>query len=182
MFKILTFFSIALLHLVTLGSDIVILPLFTNKNWVAGLNIPLQVKGIELTKNTPVHLEIVPGSLTENDCKVMRDPMIPQNFILRCLKEGSVSLRININPVTLENPKAQTSVLKFGPITISKLEGLKIPIEIPEPNKVDPDWLYGKSIWLANCSSCHTNEKSKMGASASDDTQHEKQKEDLQQL
>lgn len=142
-----------LVQLSAQAEGVVIVPLLNTSNWIAGLNIPFRVTGISLLSATPVLTEVVAGTIGVSDCKVMRDPFIPENFLLRCLKSGTVSLKLTINPATTENPYAQTTVLKYGPLTIQKLDGLKIP---DKSEGTDPDVIAGQQLFAAHCVECHT--------------------------
>ncbi len=147
-----------------LAAEVVIVPLFNTNNWVAGLNIPLRVTGISLPASTIVVAEVVAGTIDAKECKVMRDPYISENFILRCQKDGTISLKLTVNPATVGNPYAKSTVLNYGPLTIKKLEGLQIS---DEGGGTDPNVIAGQQLFAAHCVECHSK-SAKAGRSGND--------------
>ncbi|MBN8538368.1 MAG: hypothetical protein J0M15_15045 [Deltaproteobacteria bacterium] len=140
-----------------------IVSLLKSSNWIAGLNIPLRVSGIDFSAKPSVFAEVVPGTLSSRDCKVLRDPFIPENFLLRCLKEGSVSLRF-----TVSSASGSGMILNYGPLNIVKLDGLKTPDSSSGGGSDNPggggggnpDVLAGGQLFTTYCISCHTNKSS----------------------
>ncbi len=137
-------------HAFSQEADISIVPILELKNWVAGLNIPVQVKGVELPASTPVTAELEDGSISSNDCKVMRDPFLPNNFIIKCQKDGTINLKLTI----------PSKILRYGPMTIHKIEGLKPP---GEPAGTDPDISLGMGLFSSECIACHVSKELFLG-------------------
>jgi hypothetical protein len=151
------FYLIVLAQLFFLSSvasaGVYIMPLISEANQYAGLNIPIRISGVSLTPSTPLGLEIVPDQLGPGDCKVIRDPMIPNNLLLRCLREGTVRLRITFNPPTLKNPFPKSVVYNFGPLKLLKKENLKVADqESVWGGGSDSD---GALLYLQYCKGCH---------------------------
>ncbi len=131
-----------------------VIALFSKENWYAGLNIPLRVTGKDLSLGLPVKAELIDGSLSKSECKIMRDLYIGENFLLRCLREGSISVKLTLNPATTTNPYPQSEVLLFGPLIIKKMNGLKFS-NLPSVGAQTGGSSVGSMLFNSYCMSCH---------------------------
>lgn len=148
-----------------LAETITIKPLLPSGNWIAGLNVPLQILGIPSSSDFRIKTELQSGTIDASQCQIMRDPFLPQNFLLRCLKPGTISLKITLNYATIQDPYAQETVMNYGPMTINKLDGLKIPDDSTN-NGSDPTIAQGMALYGTYCISCHSIASSKKDRTA----------------
>lgn len=141
------------------GESVAVVPIFTTGNWIAGLNIPLRISGADIKASTPIAVEFVSGTIPSDQCKVMRDKFIPQNILLRCLKDGTISLKLQI--LTLDEVgQKKVLVVNYGPLIINRLDGLKI--QDPGGGGTDPS-VFGEQLYKAHCIGCHPEKAEKAG-------------------
>lgn len=153
MIKSYLFIALAIWLFALPGKSASVMALLNSSHWVAGLNIPFNLDSPELgpiTQDTEVVAEVIAGSLTKNDCLILRDLYLPQNFLLKCSKPGTLSLRFTINPPKMYDPYRKSAVINYGPLTIQGLQGLKT-----QDTPIDPDYLIGKNLYNSNCGTCH---------------------------
>jgi len=146
-----------LLSLSAQAENVSLIPIFSTANWIAGLNIPLRVSGLEVVPSALISFEVVSGSLKTEDCRFMQDPYIPQNFLLKCVSDGTISIRVILKTASTLQPNGNPIQLNYGPLVIKKIAGLKLP----SPGgggggEIDPDLIAGQELFTSNCLSCHT--------------------------
>lgn len=163
----LIFIFTLLTTFVSHATSVSIVPIFSTSNWIAGLTIPLRVTGIEVPPSALIAFEVVAGTLKTEDCKLMQDPFISQNFLLKCVLDGTASIRVTLKMASASQPNANPVQLNYGPMTIRKIDGLKLP----KPGGgggggTDPEVIAGQQLFASNCIGCHTK-AAKQGRTAS---------------
>lgn len=121
--------------------------LFESSAWVPGLNLPFRTTGRVLS----VQVELDPA-LPAADCRVMRDPFIPEIFLLKCLSEARVWL--NFQWINAAN---EVRTVHYGPIAVAG-PGRLTRVTVRPDSELD----IGKKLFttsLSNggwgCVSCH---------------------------
>ena len=127
------------------------MPLYRDNSLRTIFNLPFRVVNSTVQKiPLPIRsVKVDPNYANNAECKVIIDPFINSNFILRCLKSDDVKLIVEVNMGNRYNK------VSYGPINI--IEQSDVVIVEPPPPAVDPDIAAGKTLVEGKCLTCHTH-------------------------
>ena len=118
--------------------------LFSSEVFAPYIQIPFKVESPEGKPATRYGASVLNDS--NNHCKVMQDPFIASNFILRCNASVTVNLHFQIHSDKIYN-------ITYGPIEIKQLDDLVI---VDERNpELENSISMGRALFSSNCISCH---------------------------
>ncbi len=147
-------FSVIFMHSSQLTGNAVpfaVQSLFDADSVIVGSAIPFH---IESTVPESFTIQYVAPEISPDACQTVVDFFSPSVFHVKCVVSVSaLYLRISVRQNTKD------FVFRYGPIPIKSKEEviLKLDSDPDEPPGPPADWLAGKTIWDANCTTtCHT--------------------------
>ncbi|MBX3018023.1 MAG: cytochrome c [Bdellovibrionaceae bacterium] len=137
------------------GSLLQIQSLYGANGWVPGQLLPFRVTGSAISQGKFRGVKIT--SETGADCRVMRDPFLPEIFLLKCADTDKLSVEFAFE---MDGSVYRRSI---GPIDVKVPD----PNFIVDPNPTGPPITQvGRQLYSSHCVSCHNPPASKSRRSA----------------